>query len=81
LIESGWDHILDRAVAANGEGNTNPRRAYMRQPAVRLSNEGYEWLNTKLEEAFQTNGKLPPAELAHLDWPELPVPSAQRIAS
>lgn len=58
--------------ASRGAGSTNPRTAYRQQAAVRLSNEGYEWLNTRLEEAFAKHGKLAPAQLERLDWPETP---------
>lgn len=57
--------------AAQGEGNTNPRMAYMQQPAVRLSPQGLEWLNTRLEEAFARHGRIAGDELANLDWPDL----------
>ena len=56
--------------AARGEGSTDPRKAYMRQPAVRLSDRGYNWLNNRLEAAFQNHGKLTPSELGKLDWPD-----------
>jgi hypothetical protein len=55
---------------SEGHGNTNPRLAYRQQPAVRLSNEGYDWLNRKLQEAFEKHGQLTPAQLGALDWPE-----------
>lgn len=55
-----------------GAGNTDPRRAYMQQAAVRLSLEGMAWLNAKLEAAFVEHGRVPQAELDALDWPEIP---------
>ena len=58
--------------AATGEGNVNPRGAYRQQPAVRLSREGFEWMNARLEQAFRDHGRLTPAELETLDWPEIP---------
>jgi hypothetical protein len=61
--------------AAKGSGNTDPRRAYMEQAAVELSDEGYEWVNNRLEAGFLNHGKLASAELEQLDWPDLPVPS------
>ena len=48
-------------------GNTNPRRAYLRQPAVELSREGFAWLNRHLQEAFDAHGTLSPEELASID--------------
>lgn len=56
--------------AARGEGNTEPRRAYMQQAAVRLSAEGLDWLNIRMEEAFVSHGRFGPTEFAQLDWPE-----------
>lgn len=58
--------------ATEGSGNTNPRTAYMQQPAVELSREGFVWLNAKLNEAFQVSGRIPAVELDQLDWPRGP---------
>lgn len=55
--------------AGQREGNINPRRAYMRRAEVELSPRGHRWLAERLEGAFARYGKLPPAELATLDWP------------
>ncbi len=56
--------------ARQGHGkNTNPRKAYMRQPAVRLSPEGLALLNSQLETAFAGHGRIPQDELDKLDWP------------
>jgi hypothetical protein len=60
-----------QANAARGRGNANPRRAFMRKPAVALSREGFNWLNEALEVAFQAHGKLTPTELERLDWPDV----------
>lgn len=49
--------------AARGEGNTNPRHAIRQQPAVRLSPQGQDWLNRRLENSFDQNGQLAPARL------------------
>ena len=57
--------------AARGDGNTNPRRAYMQQPAVQLSDRGFDWLEDRLQEAFEIHGKLPQHELDKLDWSEI----------
>lgn len=56
--------------AARGEGNTNPRRAYIQQPAVELSPEGLSWLGDRLEAAFEAHGKVPRDSLEELDWPD-----------
>lgn len=51
-------------------GNTNPRKAIRQAPAARLAPAGIEWLSERLEIAFQKHGRLQPAQLASLDWPE-----------
>jgi hypothetical protein len=53
-----------------GKGNVDPRQAYRQQPAVRLSHEGAEWLDARLEEAFARVGRLSDAALARLDRPK-----------
>lgn len=58
--------------ALHGNGNRNPRKAYMRQPTVELSNEGYAWLNDRLQSPFDHHGTVPRARLDELDWPDLP---------
>ncbi|MBI1178718.1 hypothetical protein GC207_14895 [bacterium] len=55
--------------AKKGSGNTEPRHALRQQAQVELSNQGFVWLNERLEAAFQSHGKLTPVELASLDWP------------
>ncbi|NUO83902.1 hypothetical protein HUU05_27815 [candidate division KSB1 bacterium] len=59
--------------AASRKGNTDPRKAYIRQPAVELSPQGMAWLNERLEATFAQHGKLAPSELELLDWPTLPL--------
>ena len=59
--------------ATLGIGNTDPRKAYMQQPAVQLSFQGIDWLNAKSEEVFEKYGRLLPDELAQLDWPQIAV--------
>ena len=59
--------------AARGQGNVNPRRSLRQQPAVRLSREGFDWLNTRLQSAFDLHGQVPHHVLRELDWPEVPV--------
>ena len=58
--------------AARGRGNTNPRRSFMQQPAVELSHKGFEWLNARLQNAFDAHEQLPHHVLRELDWPEIP---------
>lgn len=49
-------------------GNTNPRRAYMQQPAVELTPEAMMWLNTQLERALARHGRVPAATLDEIGW-------------
>ena len=56
--------------AAAGTGNINPRRAYLRQAAVELTQQGASWLSGRLEAAFLFHGRLAPSELDKLDWPQ-----------
>lgn len=55
-----------------GSGNTDPRKAYRQKPAVELTPDGVAWLNDELERAFTRHGKLGPAQLDRLDWPDIP---------
>ncbi len=57
---------------ACGEGNTNPRRAYLQQAAAKLSAEGFSWLGERLQSAFDEHGMVPQDTLHQLDWPVLP---------
>jgi hypothetical protein len=57
---------------ARGEGNTNPRRAYLQQAAVELSAEGFSWLGERLQAAFDEHGMVPQDTLDKLDWPVPP---------
>ena len=59
-----------RRNTARGDGNINPRRAYMRSPHVRLSTNAFVWLNERLHAAFKTHGVIPPSILDKLDWPD-----------
>ncbi|SDE89045.1 phospholipase D family protein [Rhodospira trueperi] len=58
--------------AARGDGNTNPRKAYLQQAAVELSKEGRSWLAERLQAAFDEHGVVPRDTLDPLDWPMLP---------
>ena len=58
--------------AQAGFGNTNPRGAFRQQAAVELTPQALEWLNEKLERAFERHGRIPPDVLAGLDWPPAP---------
>ena len=56
--------------AASGEGNTNPRRAYLQRADVQLSGDGLSWLSERLQAAFEAHGKVPQDTLNRLDWPD-----------
>lgn len=58
--------------AQRGEGNTDPRRAYMQQAAVELTNEARGWLADRPQLAFDQRGTVPQDTLDKLDWPTLP---------
>jgi hypothetical protein len=60
--------------ADRGIGNVDPRQSIRQAAAIRLSEAGLSWLNGELERAFRKCGKLSPAQLAGLDWPELELP-------
>ena len=53
--------------AARGSGNTNPRRAYGQQAAVKLSSQAIAWLGTRLQAAFDAHGKIPQDMLNQID--------------
>lgn len=53
--------------AERGRGNTEPRRAYLQQAAVQLSDEGCTWLSERLQAAFDEHGKVPHHTLDELD--------------
>ena len=54
--------------AANGSGNTAPRRALMQQPAVKLSSGAAEWVRRELDRAYVVHGHIDLAD-TRLDWP------------
>ena len=62
--------------ATRGQGNINPRRAYLQQAAVELSPAGQSWLGDRLQAAFDAHGKIPQDTLDRLDWPDLPAAPA-----
>ncbi|ESX63852.1 phospholipase D family protein [Mesorhizobium sp. M0130] len=41
-----------------GNGNTNPRRAIMRKPAIELTPQAYSWISSRLDDAFLKHGTL-----------------------
>ena len=63
--------------AKRGEGNTNPRISYQKHPDIRLSDEGFLWLNERLHAAFEVHGKISQSRIHDLGWPEIPaIPSS-----
>ncbi len=64
--------------AADGKGNTCPRRAIGSQPHVKLSDEGFSWLSKRLQVAFDLHGKVSLESIEGLDWPDSKtIPSPQ----
>ncbi len=64
-----------QANLSRGVGNTDPRHAFPRQPAVRLSPQGRTWLNERLQAALDAHGTIPRSALDTLDtldWPDRP---------
>jgi hypothetical protein len=61
-----------KANAAKGIGNTDPNRAYLQQPAVRLTPEAASWLSEQFEMAAAKHGRLRRGDLLDLDWPPVP---------
>lgn len=59
------------ARTQNGR-NTNPRKAFMQQPAVQLTDDAAAWVAHRLEAALAVHGRVPAEQLDRLDWPELP---------
>ena len=58
--------------ATSGEGNTSPRLSIMQKAAIELSDDGFEWLNARLQRAFDVHGRVPGHALRELDWPDVP---------
>lgn len=50
--------------AARGDGNTEPRRAYRRQPHVALTPRAAAWVGERLDERMQRYGRLTEADFA-----------------
>lgn len=70
LGENSFAPTQDNALS--GSGNTNPRRSYKQQAAVRLSTEGFALLSEQLQSAFVRHGRIPNNDLDQLDWPHIP---------
>ena len=82
LAEGGWAKELRKAIEADSAevGIVSPfiedgavARLFegVQAPAIRLAPAGLSWLNEQLELAFRRHGKLQPAQLASLDWPDV----------
>lgn len=50
--------------AARSHGNTDPRRAYLRQPQVALTPRAAAWLSERLDERVQRYGRLTETDFA-----------------
>jgi hypothetical protein len=55
--------------AVKGSGNTDPRRALMQQPAVKLSPYGAEWVGRELDQAYKIFGQMDLTD-PKIDWPD-----------
>ncbi len=53
--------------ALAGKGNTDPHKAYRQQAAVELSDEGFNWLDERLNAALSLHGKVPDKKLRAID--------------
>jgi hypothetical protein len=62
LCAEAFESTMRNWVA--GSGNTDPRRSVGPQPAVLLTAKALAWINERLEERFESLGKLTPADLA-----------------
>jgi hypothetical protein len=58
-----------QANTVAGVGNINPRLSLKQQAQVRLSAQGFGWLQREFEAALSRHGRLPEADLSRLDWP------------
>ncbi len=58
--------------AERGNGNIDPKRSYNQQADIKLSADGFRWLNERLQAAFAMHGMVPQRELDRLDWPDSP---------
>lgn len=55
------------ANALGGNGNTNPRKAYLRQASVRLTPHAAQILNSRLEDIFSRFGRITGEEIREID--------------
>ena len=73
MEDLGTDAFVTTQERANrGETDINVRLSVRRQAYARLTPQGRDWLNERLEAAFDTHGKIPRSTLSALDWPDLP---------
>ena len=72
MVELGSESFAStRRHALAGKGNTNPRSAFNQQAAVELTPKAISWLEERLQQCFEKNGKISRDELAKLDWPKI----------
>ena len=64
--------VTTQQRVASGAANVNPARSVRQQAAVRLSPQGRDWLNARLQAAFDRHGTIPETTIRALDWPEPP---------
>ena len=71
--------VTTQQRVARGTVNVDPALSVRRQAAVRLSPQGRDWLNERLQAAFDRNGTIPETTVRGLDWPEFPSGSASLV--
>ncbi len=59
--------VTTHANALRGQGNIDPRKAYLRQASVRLTVQAAQLLNTRFESILSALGRLTENELGNLD--------------
>ena len=64
--------VTTQEPAAQGVTNIHPRLSVRQQAQVRLTRQPRDWLNARLEAAFDAHGEIPSTTLEALDWPTLP---------
>jgi len=68
MHDLGYDSFASTyANALQGSGNTDPRKAYLRQASVRLTSHAAQILAARLEDVFSKFGRLPDKELDKID--------------
>lgn len=70
LGSDSFEPTYQNAIA--GKGNTNPRKAYRQQAAVKLTAKAAAYMSHRLDDAMATHGRISNREMDSLDWPKMP---------